>query len=66
MPVTFDSPACDDSGSKKYKEGYDGTSGGIWHSMRLAGDWSHELGFALVRLAEIRNVAINCITVQDK
>jgi hypothetical protein len=38
-----------DFGSKKYKQGY----GGVWRSMRLAGVWSQEVGFVLVRLAEI-------------
>jgi hypothetical protein len=38
-----------DSGSKKYKTDYDGTYGGVWRNLRLAGVWSQAVGFMLVR-----------------
>jgi hypothetical protein len=34
----------DDSGSKKCKRSYDGTNGGVWRSLRLAGFWSQAVG----------------------
>jgi hypothetical protein len=34
----------DDSGRKKCKRGYGSAYGGIWRSLRLAGNWSLESG----------------------
>jgi hypothetical protein len=42
-----------DSDNKKCKRGYGGAYGGVWWSLRLAGDWSQAVGFVLVRLAGI-------------
>jgi hypothetical protein len=40
---------CDNSGSKKSKQGY----GGAWQNLHLAGVWNQVVGFVLVHLAGI-------------
>jgi hypothetical protein len=42
-----------DSGSKKFKRGYDAACGGVWRSLRLAEVWRQTVGFVLVRLGGI-------------
>jgi hypothetical protein len=46
-----------DSGSKKYKGGYDGAYGGDWRSMRLAEIWQ-ESGFS--RLEDVFTFNLLC------
>jgi hypothetical protein len=40
----------DDCGGKKFKHGYDGACGRVWHRLRLVGVWTQAVGFMLVRL----------------
>jgi hypothetical protein len=42
-----------DSGSKKFKRGYDGAYGAAWRSLLLARICSRAVGFMLMRLAGI-------------
>jgi hypothetical protein len=44
---------CGDSSNMKYKGGNGGAYGWVWRSLRLAGIWSHVVGFVLVCLAGI-------------
>jgi hypothetical protein len=42
-----------DSGRKNCKQGYGGTYGGVWQSLRLAGVWSQVVSFVLMCLTGI-------------
>jgi hypothetical protein len=51
-------PSEGDSGSKKFKLGYNGASGGVWWSLGLAGLWRLESGGLFCIDAFGRNLAL--------